>query len=347
MKPKCNFACKRIRHALFCCALFISACRGIGVPNLKIADLVAASDVIVIAHVHEVKEEGPAPPVLFRGQAIAAHKYVAEGEVLSFVKGSISGHLSVRYNLPDLFIGYQGLRPGVRAVFLRRSGNTFDLADPYYPDLPAVSPVPPADASGDYVSAIERGMLAVIGSSSTTAAEKSEILRFDYTLPRTKSTILALRSGLANLGDEDLRQRMEGELINFGDLAELPNVVSLLLHNSATSNQQVWLRYVIGNKITDPVAIPSLRRLLDSNDSAAREAAAQALWHIAAPAAVPSLASALEDPDESVRFYAVRGCADIANEFGWGGPSESQFRQHEPEYLDHWRMWAKSYRAPQ
>jgi hypothetical protein len=347
MKPSHIFGCKQAWYVLFCCALFISPCSGIGVPNLKIADLVAASDVIIVAHVHEVKQEGSAPPVIFRGQAIAAHKYAAEVDVLSLLKGSAPAHLSLRYSLPDTFIGYQGLRPGTRTIFLRRSGNAFDIADPYHPDLPALVPEPLVYPSGDYVAAIEQGMLAVIGSPSTTAGEKAEILRFDYELPRTKSTIVALKSGLASVQDEDLRQRIEGELINFGDLAELPEAVSLLLRNAATSNQHVWLLYVIGNKITDPVAIPSLRRLLDSNDSTAREAAVQALWHIGVPAVVRSLAVALEDPDEPVRFYAVRGCADIANEFGWGGPSESEFREHEQQYLDHWRMWAKNYQAPQ
>jgi hypothetical protein len=347
MKPSGNPARRQVRHILLGCSLFISACHGIGVPNLKIADLVAASDVIVIAHVGEVKEEGSAPLVLFHSQAIAAHKYAAEVDVLSLLKGSVPDHLSVRYSLPDTFIGYQGPRPGVRTIFLRRSGNAFEIADPYHPDLPSVTPGPLAYAPGDYVAAIEQGMLAVVASPSTTSSEKSEILRFDYALPRNKSTIVALKSGLVNVADEDLRQRIEGELISFGDPAELPEVVSLLLRNSATSNQHVWLLYVIGNKITDPLAIPSLRRLLDSNDSATREAAAQALWHIAAPAAVPSLASALEDPDEAVRFYAVRGCADIAKEFGWGGPGESEFQEHEQRYLEHWRGWAKTYQAQQ
>jgi HEAT repeat protein len=78
-----------------------------------------------------------------------------------------------------------------------------------------------------------------------------------------------------------------------------------------------------------------------------REAAAQALWHIGHPAAVRSLARALEDPDGLVRFYAVRGCADIAQEVGWGGPGESEFQEHEQQYLAHWRSWAKTFQAQQ
>jgi hypothetical protein len=44
-----------------------------------------------------------------------------------------------------------------------------------------------------------------------------------------------------------------------------------------------------------------------------------------------------------VRFYAVRACADIAAEAGWGGPSESEFHERQQKYLTHWEGWVKSY----
>jgi hypothetical protein len=325
-----------------CCAALASRCHAVGVPNLKIAQLVALSDVIVIAQVYEVRDAGPAAPVSFRGQLLASETYVADLDVRLTIKGFAPRHLSVKYSLPNTFVGYQGLRQGTRAVFLRKKGNEFDLADPYHPDLPATTEAGLALAQGDYVAAVEHEMLAVIASSSTDATQKSEILRFDYALPRGDRTIDALKSGLTSAGDEDLRQRLEGELVHFGDTSELPNIVSLLLRNAAAINQRVWLLYVIGNNVTDPLAVPALQPLLGSTDNQMREAAAQALWHIGHPAAVQSLARALEDPDVSVRFYAVRGCADLANEFGWGGPSESEFQEHEQRYLAHWRAWAKT-----
>jgi hypothetical protein len=325
---------------IVCCAFLISSCHGIGVPKLRIGDLVAASDVIATAYVDEVKDQGPAV-VMFRGHALAARKYAAEVNVLSSLKGSVSSHLSVTYNLPEMFVGYRGLQLGIRTIFLKRNGGELNLADPYHPDMPAVVGARSHDASGDYVSAVEQGMLGVIASPTTTN-EKLEILRFDYALPEGASTITALKLGLTNSGDEDLVQRIEGELIRFGDLSELPNVVSLLLSDSAASNERVWLLYIIGNEITSARAIPSLQRLLRSANDAGREAAAQALWHIATPSAVPILAAALEDPDQSVRFYAVRGCADIARESGWGGPGEAEFHEHEQQYLEHWKSWAKS-----
>jgi HEAT repeats len=341
-----GFVRQKIRRFFLWClcgAALASACYSVGVPNLKIAELVASSDVIVIAQVYEVRRAGPAAPISFRGASLAADAYVANLEVLLTVKGPPAQHLSVKYGLPTTFAGYQGLRQGTRMVFLRKNGSELSLADPYHPDLPAASGDRLATGTAGYAAVVQDEMLAVIASPSTTASEKSEVLRFDYTLPNGPRTIDALRRGLINVGEEDLRQRIEGELIRLGETSELPDVVSLLLRNSATSNRRLWLLYVLGNSVTDPLAIPALQPLLESTDNSMREAAAQALWRIASPIGVPSLARALEDPDESVRFYAVRGCADIAREPGWGGPGESEFQEHEQQYLAHWRSWAKTY----
>jgi hypothetical protein len=54
------------------------------------------------------------------------------------------------------------------------------------------------------------------------------------------------------------------------------------------------------------------------------------------------LVQKLEDPDEKVQFYAVRGLSDIANEYGWGGPGETEFHEHAQKYLTHWQEWAKN-----
>lgn len=87
-------------------------------------------------------------------------------------------------------------------------------------------------------------------------------------------------------------------------------------------------------------APPALAKLLRLGDAPARGAAAEALWHIASPASVRFLGPALEDPDEQVRFYTVRALSDIANESGWGGPSELEFHENQQKYLAHWAEWA-------
>ena len=85
-----------------------------------------------------------------------------------------------------------------------------------------------------------------------------------------------------------------------------------------------------------------LEPLLSSSDDCVREAAVEALWHISAPIVVAALVQRLDDPDEKVRFYAVRGLSDIGNQYGWGGPAEAEFHEHEQKYLAHWQEWARN-----
>ena len=68
-----------------------------------------------------------------------------------------------------------------------------------------------------------------------------------------------------------------------------------------------------------------------------REAATQALWHINDRSTIDLLIKSLDDPDEMVRFYAVLGLSDLVNEFGWGGPTESEFDDHQHKYEAHWK----------
>jgi HEAT repeat protein len=185
-------------------------------------------------------------------------------------------------------------------------------------------------------------MLAVLASATASSSEKYEILRVDYALPRDEKTIAALRKGLSVSGDREVTEKLRSELIAFGDLSQLPTAADLLLKNSASQNGREWLLYVIGNRVNDPRAVPALEPLVNSSDDPVREAAVEALWHIGAPAAVPALVKKLEDPDEKVRFYAVRGLSDIANEYGWGGPSEPEFHEHAQDYVTHWQDWAKN-----
>jgi hypothetical protein len=187
-------------------------------------------------------------------------------------------------------------------------------------------------------------MLAVVASPTTSFEEKSEILRVNYALPHTNDVIAAFREALSSAAEPDFRQRLQGELIYFGDVHELPSVAQLLLSNLATKSQKGWLLYAIGNHVSDRRAVSALKPLLRSSDESIREAAVEALWHIADPASVPILAKSLTDADEQVRFYAVRACSDIANETDWGGPGESEFHKHQQKYLSHWQQWAKSTR---
>jgi hypothetical protein len=323
----------------FCCC----QSHAVGVPHFRVEDAVKAADSIVIADVKQVRDLGPAQPLQFRNQLLQAEAYTADLSVIRTLKGPVLDDISVTYSIPVTFVGYSGLSRGIRLVFLRRDKSQYHPADPYYSDFPAtLEPSGENDPSENFSQLVLSNMLAVLASATTSSSEKYQILRVDYALPSNEKTIAALRKALSVSADRELSEKLQGELIRFGDLSQLPVVADLLLKNSATENGREWLLYIVGNRVRGAHAVPTLERLLNSADDSVREAAVEALWHIGAPAAVPALAEKLRDPDEKVRFYAVRGLSDIANEYGWGGPSEPEFHEHAQKYLTHWQEWAKN-----
>ncbi|MGA9509006.1 MAG: HEAT repeat domain-containing protein, partial [Candidatus Sulfotelmatobacter sp.] len=292
-----------------------------------------------------IEGTGPAPPISHYDQQLQANAYSANLALRRTIKGMAPDQITLIYALPVQFVGFRGLHTGTRLLFLRRTDDGYSVAEPYYPDFPAVAALT-GEARGqssqsDYKTAVLRELWAVVGSAGASASEIAEILRVGDVLPHSEEARAALRKGLANTDDSELRQRIQGELVAFGDVNEVPEVVHLLLGNLATENHRTWLLYVIANQLSDRRAIPVLQPLLRSADSSLRRAAVEGLWHMADSAAVPDLAQALQDPDEQVRFYAVRGLSDIASQRGWGGPSESEFDEHQQKYLAHWLNWAK------
>ena len=330
--------CVLILAGFWCCQS-----QGFGIPRFKLDEAVNEADLIVVAEVKQGRDLGLGKPVQLRNEMLAAEAYSADLSVARTIKGPALREISVTYALPLIPVGYTGLNRGIRMVFLRRDKNEYHVVNPYYSSFPATLEPPEENtASGTPVQVVLTNMLAVLASASTSSSEKYEILRVDYALPSNDETIAALQKALSVSADPELSEKIQGELIRFGDLGQLPAAANLLLRNSAPPNERQWLLDAIGNHVKDARAVPALARLLTSPDDSVREAAVEALWHIGAPAVVPALAEKLQDPDEKVQFYAVRGLSDIANEYGWGGPSEPEFHEHAQKYLTHWQEWAKN-----
>jgi hypothetical protein len=183
-------------------------------------------------------------------------------------------------------------------------------------------------------------MAAVIASDTASSEEKTQILQTSYALPSTNDVKTAFREGLLTASVNELKQRLQSELVRLGDITELPEVSRLLLANSVSPNQKISFLYVIGNSVKDSRAIPAVESLLGSADSSIKAPAMEAFWHIADPRSKNALASGLEDPSDDVRYYSVRGLAEITGEVQWG-PSISEFHEHEQRHLNHWREWAR------
>lgn len=316
-----------------------------GIPHFTVKKIVDSADLIVIADVTEIRDLGPTTPIHFGIYSSEAREYSADLLVFRTLKGPVLHELTVSYPLPVELAGYSPLEPGTRLVFLHRNNGRYDLADAYYSNFPATREPPEETAGLDASGLVWSNMLAVLASPTASISEKYGILRVDYELPRDEMTIAELRKGVSATANRELRERLRGELIRVGDMNELPEVVDLLSRGLATENGKKWFLYVIAWEVKNPCAVSGLQPLLSSPEDDIREAAVEALWHMGTEAAVPALARMLWDPHEMVRFYAVRGLADIANEYGWGGPSEGEFQEHEQKYLTHWREWAEKQRS--
>ncbi|MGB6193255.1 MAG: HEAT repeat domain-containing protein [Terracidiphilus sp.] len=330
-------------HLLVLSVVWCCRAQAVGVPHFNVDKAANAADLIVLADVKQVQYLGSGQPIQFRNQLLQADTFSADLSIRRTLKGTSPSEITVIYSLPKTFVGYNGIKTGTRMVFLRRDEGQYRLADPYYSNFPGT-----LEASDEYPQSenppelVLSNMLAVLASTTASDSDKYEILRVDYALPSNEKTIAAVRKALDASTDRELNEKLQGELIYFGDLSHLPEAASLLSENQATQNGRAWLLYVIGNRVRDLRAVQAIAPLLNSPDNSVREAAVEALWHIGAPAAVPTLVQKLDDPDEKVRFYAVRGLSDIENQYGWGGPSESEFHGNAQKYLNHWQEWSKN-----
>ena len=197
-------------------AFLCSRAGAVGIPRFRVGDLVSSSDLIVLADVRQVRDLGPTQPIKFRNQLLPAEAYSADLLVHKTLKGQALDKVSVTYSLPLTFVGYSGLKPGARMVFLRRNDDQYGLADPYYSNFPAaLEPLGESYPSADPSELVLSNLLAVFTSPTASNSHKYEVLRVDYALPTNENTIAALRKGLENSADRELNERLLGELHSF------------------------------------------------------------------------------------------------------------------------------------
>jgi hypothetical protein len=303
--------------------------------------LVTEADVIVVATIEKIDDVG-STNVLVGDQSVSARAHRARVLAERRIKGSCPEEFSIEFVTPSQFVGYPGVTMGRQIVFLKKQDNGYRFASRQYPSLPAAPGSSAIESGSDPLEAVVMQLGSVVSSPAASQSEKWIVLARAYGIPRSESFERSLRAGMDNTASLDLKYRIQTELVARDDDAELARAIDLLLASTLTDEQQQLFLLAIGNNVKNPTALPALARLLRSGNAPSRRAAAEALWHSAISDSVPDLVRILQDSDAQVRFYAVRALSDIANEPGWGGPSEAQFQEHEEEYLQHWKSWARS-----
>lgn len=320
---------------LFIIWLLVGKSFAIGVPNLDIDQLVNPSDVVAIVEFRGEKSLDHRAHISFQNQIIQSRVFSAEYEIAKFIKGSTPKSITVSYNYPAVFLGYRKPGHGIRIVFLRELNGRYTFTSPYYPDLPAQLNVGSGFSLVYPVENVIQQAVGVIASTKTTLTEKREILGVDYALPPNKFVTDAFKQGLISTRDPLTREKILSDLIGFGDITELPDAVQMLLTNTVSEDGKSWLLYSIGQHVRDSRAISSLQLLYQSKNAAIRVTAMEALWHIDNSKAIELFAQGLIDPSQDVKYYAVRGLADITGKPQWG-PSIPEFQEHGSRYVDYW-----------
>jgi hypothetical protein len=308
--------------------------------HFHLQELVEEADVIAVVEISRIDNAGPVT-IAVDGESLLADAHRADVNTERLIKGFCPNQFILDFFTPRQFVGYPGVGVGRQIIFLKRRDNRYEFADRHFPSLPAA----PGTVSGiesDPLQEVVAELGRVVSSPAATQAQKWTVLVRASGIPNVESFKLSLQAGLSTAENADLKYKIQAELVSRGDCSQLSSLVELLISDALSNEQRQTLLLVIENSVKSPESLPMITRLLRSPDALSRRAAAEALWHIASPKEVPDLSRLLEDADREVRFYAVRALADIANEPGWGGPSESEFQEHQQEYLTHWQNWARS-----
>ena len=308
------------------------------VPEVTVGDLVARSDVVAVGLIVSVGDAGPASITTPSGTTVTGRTIASRLAVDQVLKGPPDLR-DVRFDFvqTDDFIGYGSVRPDTyRVVFLKRSGADYEFTSPYQPSVIAVPDAPiSATNAEDVVFQVLGAVLRDIKSSVNDKREAIYAMRPGRT-PNAEA-VKALRPLLADT-DPSLQCEAAAMLLQSNDVAALPFAEAWLLGARA----HPWptcignLRGGIASGIEDPVAVPSLTRLLRAKEVETRRVAADALRHTRSSDAIPALASALDDPDLDVQYSGIAGLSEITGQTN-GMPNVPLFKSNPNRYVALWK----------
>lgn len=310
--------------------------------TLDLREQVEQAAIIVVGAVNSVQETG-ITEVEISGHRFRAKVFDAQVRTDRVLKGSkVLPQAVVRFILPISpagSTGYGGITsPSYRILLLKPADDHFEFANPFSPSLPA-TPGAHASSPDNVLAAVVDELANAIDSAQTAEGVKLEVIYLLGSVAIPRATGI-LRQQLAT-SDAMIRASAAAALLQHSDMPALAAAQELLIDPPAKVPKYmlVNLSSAIGRYVKDERAIPSLRVLLGAADVLTRRAAAFALRNTGSELAIPALAIALGDTDSEVRYYAVIGLGEIANQPDWR-PLMDDYALGEQKYLQYWRAWA-------
>ncbi len=308
------------------------------IHTLDLASLTSQADVIVTGQITSVTDHGPTTLDL-GGGAIQATQFAALIQTDQVLKGDPQTQtLLVEFAIPEVPIGIQGVVSGQYGLFfLAAIQDHVRFADPMHPALPVVrSAKLPPGAVLDQVSIALGQVLAAPQASDSDRSRALDALGGLNTDTARNTLRKAVNSSSGAIQLDVVRT-----LVAHNDVIGLEPVAAALLHPTGLSDSMIAnLAGSLGG-LEDPRAIPSLSKLILSDNTQTRLGAAIALRQSHSTAALVPLSHGLTDSDDHIRYYAVVGLGEITGQDEWT-PAFDEFRKHEPKYLAYWLDWAAS-----
>ena len=262
------------------------------------------------------------------------------------LKGDARPEVIFNYLSPDEAIGYTGIANDEFGMFfLRADAEGLSPVSPYYPSI--VANRDECVTEGSDLARVIAELGCVIQSSNANPRQRFDAINALASARTAEATAILQKAAREQISP--LNHVAASLLLARNDASALPIVEDAWMRSSALVfisdgiHVEGNLSHNLGG-ISDPSTIPSLTRLLASEDVNVRRGVVQALRNIKTKTAIEPLARALDDSDLEVRCVAVMGLAAIAGPDKDGNswyPAYDTFKQNEQVYLDHWREWVE------
>lgn len=316
--------------------LWVTACRASPIPALDLRAMANDASVVVLANVSSVHKAGTLS-VNVHGRSYDATEFRAVLKVHKVLKGEASPELRIRYFLPTIPVGWEGIQEHDTALFFfSRRGEDLLFTDPYHPMIPA------SESAECGRGETYEGILGCIrGAALDRTAPLQRRLDALWTLSKIDQQASA-GSSHELLADENkqIRYAAAALLISKGDSRALATICSELYEVRQPSGPALGLLlHSLSQSTLPPDAVPHLSSLLLNGTAEVRSAAALALRNVNSSSAIEVLIRTLDYPNSDVQFNVMLALAHITKQYNLGVLRED-FLANPTLYINAWKKWA-------